>query len=202
MLTAIQNFETFPGNDSPLFLQVESMQPQWYAAYTCANHEKRVAEQLGRRSVEHLLPLYEVSRRWQDRQVRLQLPLFPGYVFVRLALRERIAVLQTPGVVRLIGCGRTPTPVAEEEIAGLRRALGEGSRIEPHPYLTTGRRVRITAGAFAGYQGILVRRKGSVRVVVSIDLIQRAMVVEADASCIEPAGPLWHARGARRMQRI
>lgn len=197
---ASEHFEAFSGNDWPLLPPVESAPPRWYAAYTCANHEKRVAEQLGSRSVEHLLPLYEVSRRWKDRQVRLQLPLFPGYVFVRLALRQRMVVLGTAGVVQLVGCGRTPTPLAEEEIAGLRQALGQGVRIEPHPCLTVGRRVRITAGALAGYEGILLRRKGNLRVVVSIDLIQRAMVVDVDASYIEPARPQGSARGFTRTQ--
>src|SRR5271157_5605311 len=82
---------------------VEYLEPHWYAAYTCANHEKRVALQLERRSLECFLPLYESVRRWKDRRVRLELPLFPGYVFVRLALRDRLQVLQVPGVARLVG---------------------------------------------------------------------------------------------------
>jgi len=73
------------------------IEPRWYAAYTSANHEKRVAEQLKLRSVEHFLPLYDSVRRWKDRRMKLQLPLFPGYVFVRLALRDRLQVLQVPG---------------------------------------------------------------------------------------------------------
>src|SRR6267378_2705469 len=84
-------------------LATEDVDPRWYAAYTSANHEKRVAEQLDVRSVEHFVPLYESVRRWKDRKVRLQLPLFPGYVFVRLVQRERLRVLQVPGVARLVG---------------------------------------------------------------------------------------------------
>ena len=164
-----------------------NIQPRWYAAYTCSNHEKRVAEQLGLRCVEHVLPLYEASRRWKDRQVRLQLPLFPGYVFVRLAAYDRMLVLRTAGVVRLVGIGNTPTPIPDQEVAGLQGALREGARLEPHPYLSVGRRVRIVAGTLAGYEGILIRHKGNFRVVLSIDLIQRSMVVDMDASCVEPA---------------
>src|SRR5579864_4826094 len=78
-------------------------EPLWYAAYTSANHEKRVAEQLAQRSVEHFLPLYQSVRRWKDRRMNVQLPLFPGYVFVRLALRDRLQVLRTPGVAQLVG---------------------------------------------------------------------------------------------------
>jgi transcription antitermination factor NusG len=163
------------------------IEPRWYAAYTCSNHEKRVAEQLGLRSVEHVLPLYEASRRWKDRHVRLQLPLFPGYVFVRLAAYDRMLVLRTAGVVRLVGIGNTPTPIPDQEVAGLQGALREGARLQPHPYLSVGRRIRIVRGAFAGYEGILIRHKGNFRVVLSIDLIQRSMVVDTDASCVEPA---------------
>src|ERR1700740_156313 len=87
------------------------LQPLWYAVYVCANHEKRVARQLEQRKVEHLLPLYETIRRWKDRRVRWQSPLFPGYVFVRLALRDRLQVLQIPSVVRLVGFNGYPTPL-------------------------------------------------------------------------------------------
>src|ERR1700680_4045952 len=72
----------------------KDFEPQWYAAYTRANHEKCVTQQLERRSVECFLPLYESVRRWTDRQVRLQLPLFPGYVFVRLSLCDRFQALK------------------------------------------------------------------------------------------------------------
>ena len=162
----------------------------WYAAYTSANHEKRVAEQLTHRSVEHILALYAVSRRWKDRWVHLQQPLFPGYVFVRLALRDRLLVSSIPGVACLVGTGRMPTAIADEDIAALRRVVGEGLSVQPHPYLTVGRRVRITAGALAGYEGVLIRRRGKQRVVLSIELIRQSMVVDADEFSIEPAPSL------------
>jgi transcription antitermination factor NusG len=165
---------------------MDAVDPLWYAAYTSANHEKRVAEQLGVRSVEHFVPLYESVRRWKDRKVRLQLPLFPGYVFVRLALRDRLRVLQVPGVVRLVGFNGLPTPLAEVEVERLRLALGQGVRAEPHPYITVGRRVRITAGPLAGCEGIISRKKSNLRVVLSVDLIQRSVMVDVDAADIEP----------------
>jgi transcription antitermination factor NusG len=167
-------------------LAVETVDPRWYAAYTSANHEKRVAEQLEVRSVEHFVPLYESMRRWKDRKVRLQLPLFPGYVFVRLALRDRLEVLKVPGVVRLVSFNGLPTPLGDKEVESLQRALAQGVRAEPHPFLTVGRRVRITAGPLAGHEGILVRRKGSLRVVLSMDLVQRSIVVDVDVADIEP----------------
>lgn len=161
---------------------------RWYAAYTNANHEKRVAEQLDVREVEHFLPLYESVRRWKDRRVMLQLPLFPGYVFVRMAQRDQLRVVQIPGVSRLVGFGGTPAALPEEEIEALRASLVSGVRAEPHPFLTVGRRVRVKSGPLAGITGILLRRKGKLRVVISIDLIQRSVAVDADAADVEPEG--------------
>jgi transcription antitermination factor NusG len=160
-------------------------EPRWYAAYTSANHEKRVAGQLGVREVEHFLPLYASQRRWKDRRVTLELPLFPGYVFVRLALRDRLQVQQVPGVARLVGFNGTPAALPEEEIETLRKSLGNGVHAEPHPYLTVGRRVRIKAGPLAGMEGLLRRRKGSFRLVISIELIQRSVAVDFDAADVE-----------------
>ena len=159
----------------------------WYAAYTSANHEKKVAEQLGVREVEHFLPVYESLRRWKDRRVKLQLPLFPGYVFVRMALRDRLQVQQVPGVARLVGFDGTPATLPEEEMEALQASLARGVRAEPHPFLKIGRRVKVKSGPMEGLQGILKRRKGESRLVVSVELIQRAMAVEIDESDLEPA---------------
>ena len=164
-----------------------SSEPRWYAAYTCANHEKRVSEQLGVRRVEHFLPLYCSVRRWQDRRVTLQLPLFPGYVFVRMPLRERLLVMQVPGVAQLVGFDGKPASLPDAEIEALQRSLGKGVGAEPHPYLTAGRRVRVKSGPLAGVEGVLLRRKGNFRVVISIDLIQRSVAVDADVADIETA---------------
>ena len=158
---------------------------RWYAAYTSANHEKRVAEQLGIREVEFFLPAYESVRRWKDRRVTLQMPLFPGYVFVRMALRDRLQVQQVPGVAHLVGFDGTPAALPDEEIEALRASLESGVRAEPHPYLAAGRRVRLKSGPLTGMQGILLRRKGNFRVVISIELIQRSLVVQVDAADVE-----------------
>jgi transcription antitermination factor NusG len=160
-------------------------EPQWYAAYTSANHEKRVAEQLAMREVEHFLPTYSSVRRWKDRRVTLQLPLFPGYVFVHMALRNRLQVLQVPGLARLVGFGSTPAPLPQHDIDALRAGLMTGVRAEPHPHLNVGRRVRVKEGPLAGLEGILLRWKGNWRVVLSIDLIQRAVAVDVDASALQ-----------------
>jgi transcription antitermination factor NusG len=167
-------------------LPAEYCEPLWYAAYTSANHERRVAEQLGARAVEHFLPSYASVRRWKDRRVTLQLPLFPGYVFVRMELRDRLRVLQIAGVARLVGFGGVPTPLPQEEIDALRAGLASGVPVEPHSYLNVGRRARIKQGPLAGLEGILLRWKGNWRVVLSLDLIQRSVAVDLDASALEP----------------
>jgi len=166
-------------------LPVDYLEPRWYVAYTRANHEKRVAVQLVQRSVEHFLPLYESLRRWKDRRMKLQLPLFPGYVFVRLALTYRLKVLQIPGVARLVGFNGQPAVLSDREIEVLRTSLAAQLRAEPHPYLTVGRRVRIGRGPLSGVEGILIRKKNALRVVLSLDLIMRSASVEVDVGDIE-----------------
>lgn len=176
-----------PGFDpsAGVVLRVEREEARWYAAYTCANHEKRVAEQLSVRGVENFLPVYASLRNWKDRRVKLDLPLFPGYVFVRLALPERLRVQQIPGVAWLVGFSGPPAPLPDEDIETLRTGLARGLCAEPHSYLTVGRRVRLRSGPLVGMQGILLRRKGNFRVVISIDLIQRAVAVDADETDVE-----------------
>ena len=117
----------------------------------------------------------------------LDLPLFPGYVFVRLALCERLRALQIPSVVHLVGCGGLPTALPDTEIEIMRSGLSQSLCAEPHPFLAVGRRVRITAGPFAGLEGILKRKKSNLRVVVSLGLIQRSVAVDVDAADVRPA---------------
>jgi transcription antitermination factor NusG len=164
----------------------EYAETRWYAAYTCANHEKRIAEQLHVRGVEFFLPLYDTVRRWKDRRVRMQFPLFPGYIFVHTPLGHQLRILQVPGVVRLVGFGSIPTPLPDEQIESLRYALVQKVGTTPHPYLTVGRHVRIISGSLAGLTGILLRNKSSYRVVLSLELIMRSVAVEVDVADIEP----------------
>src|SRR6266404_895272 len=166
-------------------LPVSLLEVHWYAAYTCAQHEKRVAAELGVREVEHFLPLYSSVRRWKDRRVSLDLPLFPGYVFVRMALRDRLRVVQVPSVVRLVGFGGVAAALPETEMEIVRAGLSRGLRAEPHPFLTVGRRVRITGGPFAGLEGILKQKRSGLRVVVSLELIQRSVAVDVDAADVQ-----------------
>jgi transcription antitermination factor NusG len=162
----------------------ECVDPHWYAVYTCANHEKRISAQFNERSIENFLPLYESVRRWKDRRMRIEVPLFPGYVFVRHSLKNRLSILQVPGVVRLVGFNNVAAPLPEEDIETLRNGLQRSSPAEPHPYLTAGRRVRIVCGPFEGLEGVLLRRKGKLRVVLSIHLIMRSVAIDVDMADI------------------
>jgi transcription antitermination factor NusG len=125
-------------------------------------------------------------RRWKDRRIQLELALFPGYVFVHIALRDRLQVLQLPGVVQLVSFGGKPAALPDAEVEALRNGLARNLCAEPHPYLTVGRRVRVRAGSVAGLEGILLRRKQKFRVVLSIQLIQRSVAIEVDEADIEP----------------
>ena len=167
----------------------------WLAIYVMAKHEKRIAEHLGIRQIEHFLPLYDSPRKWRDgSKVTLKLPLFPNYLFARITGR-RTPILEIPGVLSIVG-HREPTGVSDEYIRFLQQGLKEG-RIEPHPW-TVGRRVRIKAGALEGFEGVLVRKKAGFRIVLTLDLISRSMAVEVDVQDIESApDPQKNARAAR-----
>jgi transcription antitermination factor NusG len=124
-------------------------------------------------------------RRWKDRRKELALVLFPGYVFVRMELQNRIRVLQLPGAVRLVAFNGQPTPLPEEEIEKLRNHLSRSGSIEPHPYLSVGHRVRVRSGPLKGLEGIILRTKDRCRIVVSIHLIMRSVAVEVDDGDLE-----------------
>ena len=175
------NPANYPGMEASFFERF------WYAAYTNANHEKRVTQQMEQRSIEYFLPLYESARRWKDRRVRLQMPLFPGYVFVKLALRDRLQLLQIPGVVQLVSFNGHPASLPQEDIQAIRNCLDRGHQVEPHPYLTVGRRVRVRSGPLQGLEGTILRRKNKARFVLSFELIMRSVAVEIDETELKPA---------------
>lgn len=159
----------------------------WFAAYTNSHHEKRVALQFAERQIESFLPLYTTRHRWNNRrEVNLDLPFFPSYVFVRIHPRERVRILEVPGVLSLVGFGRTPAPLPDGEIEALRSGIGK-RKIEPYPYLVIGERVRIKAGAMSGLEGVLVRKRNNFRVVIALDAIMQCAAVEVDADDLEPA---------------
>lgn len=159
--------------------------PSWYAVQTRPRHEKRVAEQLRLRSLEMFLPVYRCVHRWKNGvQAELELPLFPCYLFTCVLARTRLPVLQVAGVIGFAGSNAHPTTIPEPEIQALRMAT-EQLKAEPHPFLNIGDRVRIVAGPLFGMEGVLIRRKQSLRVVLSIEIIMRSITVEVSAFDIE-----------------
>jgi transcription antitermination factor NusG len=157
----------------------------WYAAYTCARHEKYVSRQLQDRAIENFLPTYRSVRHWKDRRKEIELPLFPGYVFIRLLNDDRIRVLEIPGVVRFVSFNGKPACLQSSEIESLRNGVGNGIHAEPHPYLKVGQRVRVKYGPLAGTEGILLRKKDHLRLVISLDLIMRSIAAEVQATDLE-----------------
>jgi len=161
-------------------LGTEAAGVPWCVIYTRPRHEKTVAKQLAERSIESFLPSYQKMHQWKDRKKLVCLPIFSGYVFARVPWCVRLTVLQLPGVVRFVGPGGIPTRVPEAEMQALRRAVEAGTTLHPQRYLKVGRRVQVCRGPLSGSEGLLVRRKGSHRLVLSIDLIQRSVAVEVD----------------------
>lgn len=172
-------------SETKSMIENTTSQSNWYALYTSARHEKHVAQQIEHRQFACFLPLYRSVRRWKDRRKELELALFPGYVFVYMSLANKIRVLEVPGVVNFVSFHARPAALPAEEIETLRDRLTCNARIEPHPYLRAGRRVRVRSGPFQGFEGIIVRRKDRCRLVFSIDLIQRSLAVELDEADIE-----------------
>jgi transcription antitermination factor NusG len=159
---------------------------QWCAAYVVARHEKVVADHMARKSVESFLPLYHSVRNWKSRRAQVELPLFPGYLFVRISAAERIRALEVPGVVHIVSFRGKPVAVPAEQIESLRMAL-QLRKSEPYPYLAAGRRVRIRVGPLQGVEGVVMRHNNQARIIVSVDFIQRSASVELwpeDLECL------------------
>ena len=144
--------------------------------------------QLDSKGIENFLPLYDKLSQWKDRKKHIQMPLFPGYLFVRILPIERIEVLKTHGAVNIVGNAGTPLPIPEEQILKIQTFIEEGLKYDPHPYLRIGSRIRIIEGPLNGIEGILVRKKNKSCLVVSIDLIQRSVAVEIQSWKLEPIG--------------
>lgn len=164
----------------------ECAEQNWYAVYTWAHHERRVAEMMAQRQIHSFLPVYRSLRRWKDRCKEIEMALFPSYVFVHLALCDRVRVLEIPGVVDMVGARGKPTPLANQEIECFQRGMDGCVKLHPHPFLKIGRKVRVRYGALRGSEGILIRRKDGPRLVVSIEILMRSVAVEVDETDVEP----------------
>ena len=158
---------------------------QWWAIYTRHQHEKVVADVLSAKGFEVFLPLYDSIRRWKDRQKLLSLPLFPCYVFVRGGINRRFQIINTPGVHMALTHGDRIAIIPEKEIDAVRRTVEGPFRMEPHPFLRCGDRVRVIRGSLESVEGILIRKKNQFRLVLSVDMLAKSVAVEIDASDVE-----------------
>lgn len=164
----------------------EPAEAQWFALGVTARHEKAVARILNQKGYETLLPLYVNRHDYGNRTREFELPLFPGYVFCRLDASVRLPVLTTPGVVQIVGAGRTPIPVDSGEILAIRTVVRARARMVPWPFWKTGQRGRVVRGPLSGIEGIVTTVKESVRMLLSVSLLQRSLLVELDADCVRP----------------
>lgn len=165
------------------------MSPAWYAIYAQVRHESKVYSRLSAKSFECLLPQIERWSRRQDRRKKIQVPIFPGYLFVHTVLDnyQQVKILQTAGVVRIVRTKDGPLPVPDTQMNSLITLLGNASVLTTHPYLNEGMRVKIVNGPLYGCEGILVRKKDEkARLVVAIDIIQQAVSVELSEEDVEP----------------
>src|SRR3954452_10840241 len=157
----------------------------WFAIWTKSKQENRVTAILSNKNFDVFYPVYRVHRRWSDRTVQTELPLFPGYVFCRLDVLKRLPVLTTPGVVGILGSSTEPVPVADHEIEAVQAILRSGQRPEPCPFIREGQRIRVIDGSLEGQQGILLKKKNECRLIVSVTMLQRSVSVEIDHHSIE-----------------
>lgn len=156
--------------------------PSWYALQVRSRKEGYVASQIMGQGYECLLPTYKSVRKWSDRVKEVEQPLFPGYLFCRFDFQNRRPVITTPGVLQIVGYGRTAISVSDEEIHSLQLAVSSGTPKQPWPYLEVGQRVRVNYGTLSGLEGILVNVKGNHRVVLSVTLLQRSVAMEVETS--------------------
>jgi len=159
----------------------------WYAVRVKPRHEKSVASVLHNKGFEEFLPLYRARHRWSDRRVDVQLPLFPGYLFCRPAAGNWLPILTTPGVLGMVGIGRRPVAVEDHEIEAIHVILRSGLAARPWPLPGVGERVVIEEGPLAGLEGVLIAVRKSHRLVVSVNLLRRAVAVEINHTWVRSA---------------
>jgi transcription antitermination factor NusG len=159
----------------------------WYAIQIRSKLGTVASATLRGKGYEEFLPLYRSRRRWSDRIKELDLPLFPGYLFCRFNVSDRLMpILTTPGVIGIIGAGKTPVPVFEEEIEAIRAILRSGLAAQPYPFLRAGSKVYIEGGPLAGVEGIVTDTDKVYRLIVSVSLLQRSVAVEIDREWARP----------------
>ncbi len=156
----------------------------WFALRVRSQRETAVASHLRAKGYEVFLPVSAFQKRWSDRIKKTDRPLFPGYLFCKFDLDNRLPVLKTPWLLQIVGLGRTPIPVDDEEVDAIRSLVMSGSAIELWPYAEVGQKVRIKSGTLRGVGGVLTEFKGNHKLVVSVTLLRRSVAVEIDSALV------------------
>ena len=162
---------------------------RWFALQVRTRWESSTALLLSGKGYSTLLPTYQTKKRWNGRLKQVTAPLFPGYVFCEFDALKRLPILVTPGVISVVGRGRIPFPVNDNEIAAIQTIVASGYQAEPWPYLEVGQRIRIENESLNGLEGILINFKGNNRIVVSVSLLRRSVALEIDRDCVRPLSP-------------
>ena len=157
----------------------------WFALRTRSNFEKVASVALENKGLVPYLPSYKSRRRWSDRVVVADTPLFQGYVFCRFDPLNRLPILTTTGVISIVGCGTEPASIDDQEIDAIEAILRSGLATEPCPFLREGQKVRVKRGSLVGVEGILTKKKSDFRLVISVTMLQRSIAVEIDREWIE-----------------
>jgi transcription antitermination factor NusG len=159
---------------------------RWYALYVRSRHEKTVENSLRGKGYSVFSPSYRTKRKRVDRIAEIDVALFPGYVFCQFDSNNRLPILMTPGIVRVVGRGNKPEPVDDTEIASIRTLALSGRSVQPWPFLESGQRIRLHSGPLMGAEGIFLRVKDEYHLVVSITLLQRAVSVVVENDAVSP----------------
>jgi transcription antitermination factor NusG len=170
----------------------------WYAIQIQSRLGSVASDTLCGKGYEEFLPLYRSQRRWSDRIKELELPLFPGYLFCRFDVCDRLPILTTPGVISIVGAGKTAIPVDDEEIEAIRAVLRSGLAAQPWPFLRAGSKVYLKGGPLEGVEGIITNTDKVCRLIISVSLLQRSVAVEIDR---EWARPMANGMGRRTVTR-
>jgi transcriptional antiterminator NusG len=171
----------------PVPFPVIDSDARWYAIRTRSRHEKVAARELDAQGISVFLPLAISVRQWSDRRTKVELPLFPGYAFVRVDYLsgDRVRVLRATGVVGFVGPNPAGASIPDEQIESIRTIVIRKVPIDDHPFLTVGQRIRVRSGALSGVEGILVAVKGSRTLVISVEPIQRSVCIRLDDYDVE-----------------
>jgi transcription antitermination factor NusG len=168
---------------------MRSQQWPWFAILVRTGREKTANLLLENAGYECFLPVSKCTRRWSDRTKIIEVPLFPGYLFCRMNPHNRLTVLMTPGVMQIVGVGKTPVPVEEEEIHAIQRVQKSGLPAMPWPYMQIGNVAKILEGPLRGMTGIVVKIKSGMKLVLSVSLLQRSVAVEVERDWIGQVQP-------------